>query len=120
MYLVLLYQNLSLVLDTSKSHSPVKMIRAYRTSKGGRVVITLKEEKLITQLNALPMAFLIVKFPISESMKLEQMAAAQSASSVSPGDPNEGAENTYSGELLIGESGKTVDPQSVWSGSLRQ
>ena len=107
-------KSLSRVLDTSKFYSPVKMIRAYRTSKGGRVVITLKEEVDYT-IERTANGFLIVKkFPISESMKLEQMAAAQSASSVSPGDPNEGAENTYSGELLIGESGKTVDPQSVF------
>ena len=106
-------KSLSRVLDTSKFYSPVKMIRAYRTSKGGRVVITLKEESEYT-IERTDNGFLIVRFPIPDYMKQEQIASAQSASSVSPGQPDEGAENAYSGELLIGESGNTIDPQSVF------
>ena len=106
-------KSLSRVLDTSKFYSPVKMIRAYRTSKGGRVVITLKEESEYT-IERTDNGFLIVRFPIPDYMKQEQIAAAQSASSVSPGQPDEGAENAYSGELLIGESGNTIDPQAVF------
>ena len=65
-------KSLSRVLDTSKFYSPVKMIRVYRTSKGGRVVITLKEDSEYT-IERTDNEFLIVRFPIPEYMKRNKL-----------------------------------------------
>ena len=106
-------KSLSRVLNTDHFYSPVKMIRAYRTSKGARISISISEDADFTIYES-SNGYLVVEVPIPSSIQQEQEMAAQQASMVSPATPGTGISNAYQKEILIGETGSTVDPQSVF------
>jgi type IV pilus assembly protein PilQ len=103
-------KSLSRVLDTSRFYTPVKMIRAYRTSRGARVAIQLREASEY-EIERTPSGFVVLSVAIPDSMRQEESQARQDAASVSPEGPDEGIGNAYQNEILIGEQGRTVDPQ---------
>lgn len=110
-------QSLSRVLNTDQFYSPVKMIRAYRTSKGARISISIADDAKIT-VNESSNGFIVIEVPVPESIQQEQAMAEQQASMVSPATPDTGISNAYQKEILIGETGDTSDPQAVFgSGS---
>ena len=104
-------QSLSRILDTQHFYSPVQMVRAYRTSNGARVSISLTDSAEYTVTKA-QNGYLIVSVPIPASMRQEELNSYQAEASVAPGTPDSGISNAYQKEILIGESGNTSDPQS--------
>ncbi|MEC8380772.1 MAG: type IV pilus secretin PilQ, partial [Myxococcota bacterium] len=106
-------RSLSRVLDTSRFFTPVKMVRAYRTSSGARIAINLRgnPEYSVSQSDD---GFLFVDIVIPESMRQEQESARQTSVSVSPEGPEEGISHAYQSEILIGEQGRTTNPQAVF------
>jgi type IV pilus assembly protein PilQ len=104
-------KSLSRILDTNQFYSPVKMVRAYRTSNGARVSITVSDDAEYT-VERTRNGFLVLNVPIPDSMLQEQQMAFQAESTVAPGTPDAGLSNAYQKEILIGESGGTSDPQS--------
>jgi type IV pilus assembly protein PilQ len=110
-------QSLSRVLDTGNFYSPIKMLRAYRTSNGARIAISLNEDSEYT-IQRTANDYLIISVPISGTMQQAEVDARQASSVVSPDVPEEGISNAYQKEILIGEKGNTVDPQTAFgSGS---
>jgi type IV pilus assembly protein PilQ len=110
-------QSLSRVLDTGNFYSPIKMLRAYRTSSGARIAISLSEDSEYT-IQRTANDYLIISVPISGTMQQAEADARQSASAVSPDVPEEGISNAYQKEILISEKGNTVNPQTAFgSGS---
>lgn len=103
-------QSLGRILDTTKFYSPVQMIRAYRTSNGARISISVTEDAEYS-VSLSENGFLILSVPIPASMRQEQQMAYQAESTVAPGTPDSGISNAYQKEILIGESGNTSDPQ---------
>ena len=85
-------RSLSRVLDTSRFFTPVKMVRAYRTSSGARIAINLRGNPEYSVSQSAD-GFLFVDIVIPESMRQEQESARQAAVSVSPEGPEEGISN---------------------------
>jgi type IV pilus assembly protein PilQ len=104
-------KSLSRILDTQQFYSPVQMVRAYRTSNGARVSISLTADAEYT-VSESQNGYLIVSVPIPASMRQEQINSYQAEASVAPGTPDSGISNAYQKEILIGESGNTSDPQA--------
>ena len=104
-------KSLSRILDTKHFYSPVQMVRAYRTSNGARISVSLSSDAEYSVSKA-QNGYLIVSVPIPASMRQEQMNSYQAESSVAPGTPDTGLSNAYQKEILIGESGNTSDPQA--------
>lgn len=104
-------KSLSRILDTKHFYSPVQMVRAYRTSNGARISVSLSSDAEYSVSKA-ENGYLIVSVPIPASMRQEQMNSYQAEASVAPGTPDTGLSNAYQKEILIGESGNTSDPQA--------
>lgn len=110
-------QSLSRILDTNRFYSPVTMVRAHRTSGGTRISISLKDGAEYT-VSKSSNDYIVITVPVPASMQQAKMDSYQSSSTVSPGTPNTGISNAYQKEILIGDSGSTSNPQSVFgSGS---
>lgn len=107
-------QSLRRVLDVSEFTSPVRMLRAYPTSQGGRVAITLRRASEF-QVHTVPGTDLVVvNFEVPQDMQDEYESAHQDYSSVGPSTPDEALRNAYSEEIVIGSGGRTVSPQTAW------
>lgn len=104
-------QSLGRVLDTSQFISPVRMVRAYRTGRGTRVAISLRENSGYRAYMGGP-GLLFVDVEVPESMKSERSTASQTWSAVSPGGSSSGISNATSSEILIGSDGRTTNPQA--------
>ncbi len=106
-------RSLRRVLDTSDFLSPVRSVRAYRTSSGARVAISLRSD---AQYSAVidDQGLIAVDVVIPERMLTERATAEQEYSTVSPSGSDEGLSNAYQEELMISESGHTSDPQAVF------
>jgi type IV pilus assembly protein PilQ len=106
-------KSLSRPLDTAHFYSPVKMVRAYKYSGGARIAITLKEKSdfNITKSDA---GYILVDIPIPATMQADYLNASQASAVVAPDDPQEGISNAYQSEILIGEQGRTLDPQTAF------
>ncbi len=111
-------QSLTRTLDASQFISPVRMVRAYRTSTGARVAIDLRSSATFT-VTRTASGLVYVDIPVPAELRQEREAAEQAAAAVSPGsNDQDGLKNAYQSELLIGSSGRTVNPQTAWgSGS---
>jgi type IV pilus assembly protein PilQ len=107
-------QSLTRVLDTSEFISPVRMVRAYRTASGARVAINLRSS---ASWNIRPGedGLLYVDIDVSDTMRKDRAVASQGFSAVAPSQPgntsNTGLHGAYTSETLIGETGRTVNPQ---------
>ena len=106
--------SLERVLDASSFISPVRMVRAYRTRDGVRVAISLRRTtdwKVV----AGPDSLLYVDLAVPADMQQDRATAKQGFSTVAPGgDDGGGLKGAYTSETLIGESGRTSDPQSAF------
>jgi type IV pilus assembly protein PilQ len=110
-------KSLKRTLDASRFISPVRMVRAFETSSGARVSMSLRESStwnIHTKDNGL----VYVDFTLSSEMKEARRLATQSFSEVAPSTPSEqgqeGLSGAYGTESLIGETGKTMNPQAVF------
>lgn len=112
--------SLTRVLDTSEFLSPVRMVRAYKTRDGVRVAISLRRNTEFT-VRPGPNNLIYVDIAVPVDMQQDRALAKQGFSAVAPsegGGTGEGLKSAYASEQLIGESGKTSDPQAAWgSGS---
>ncbi len=110
-------QSLERVLDTSHFISPVRMVRAYKTRDGARVAISLGRSVEWAVSEGEP-GQVILDFPLPADMQEDRTLATQSFSEVAPSDPDtsggEGLKGAYASETLIGDSGRTYDPQSAF------
>jgi type IV pilus assembly protein PilQ len=102
-------------MDTSEFISPVRLIRAYKTSTGARVAISLRastDYKVTTVGDKL----IQVDVTVPQQMLEDRQIAAQGFSTVSPSQTsNVGRlENAYQSEQFISSSGRSVDPKSVF------
>jgi len=104
-------------LDASRFISPVRVVRAVKTSSGARVAISLREGTpwaIHTKEDGL----VYVDFTLSEELREARRLAAQSFSEVAPSGPKEqgqeGLKGAYTEEKLIGETGKAMNPQAVF------
>jgi len=107
-------QSLQRPLDTSEFVSPVRMVRAYKTRSGARVAISLRRG---TSWNVRqgPDNLVYVDFDVPEGMENDRRVANQGFSNVAPGAPQDnGMHGVASSEILIGESGRTVNPQMAF------
>ncbi len=113
----LLANSLDRPLDISQFISPVRMVRAYRTRSGTRVAINLRRS---TDYEIVRVSdnLIYVDVAVPEDMKDDRLLARQSFSLAAPSGPEssqqEGLRSAYQQELLIGSTGRTVDPQAVF------
>ena len=113
-------QSLGRVLDTSEFLSPVRMVRAYSTSTGVRVAISLRESSEWA-VKAGPDGLVYIDVDIPQTMKDDRDLARQGFSAVSPSTPDntgEGMAGYTTSETLIGSSGRSVDPQKAFGSGM--
>ena len=107
-------QSLTRVLDTSEFISPVRMVRAYKTRTGARVAVNLRTSAE-WNVRAGPDGLIYVDVSVPADMLEDRKLADQGFSSVAPSTPSssgsDGLSGAYTSETLIGETGKTYDPQ---------
>ena len=106
-------QSITRTLDANQFISPVKTVRAFRTSTGGRVSIDLRETASYTVTKGAG-GLIYVDVPVPPEMKQQRDEAEQNAAAVSPSSSEGGIKNAYSSEILIGTTGRTVDPQAAF------
>jgi type IV pilus assembly protein PilQ len=103
-------QSLGRVLDTSEFYSPVRMVRAYSTSSGVRVAISLRRD--VEHRASITEGGLIqVDFDVPDAMRQERADAAAGAQAVAPSESSEGA------GVFISGGGKTMSSDSAWGAS---
>jgi type IV pilus assembly protein PilQ len=107
-------QSLERPMDTSEFISPVRLVRAYKTSTGARVAISLRantDYKVTTAGDKQ----IHVDVTVPSQMIADRQIAAQGFSSVSPSSGDTGRiENAYQSEQFINSAGRSVDPNSVF------
>jgi len=105
-------RSLRRVLDSGEFISPIRMVRAYKTSKGARVAITLRRE---VDYRAYRSGGQIhVDFAVPQDMRDQYSAAQQDHAAVGPAQSDEPIRNAYQEEIVIGSGGRTVSPQASW------
>jgi type IV pilus assembly protein PilQ len=107
-------QSLRRVLDIGEFMSPVRMVRAYPTSRGARVAITLRREVEFRVFSPAGTDLIIAEFQVPQDMRDEYVAAHQDYSSVGPSSPDAAIRNAYQEEIVIGMGGRTLSPQTAW------
>ncbi|NOY28487.1 MAG: type IV pilus secretin PilQ [Oligoflexia bacterium] len=108
-------KSLRRVVDTSQFYSPVSSVRAYPTSTGTRVAISLRES---TDYSAKlgPDNEIFIDLVIPAHMMAEAQAGRQSFAEVSPAGPaDQGLKSAYASEVYIGAGGRTQNPQSTFN-----
>jgi len=109
-------KSLRRVLDTGDFISPVRMVRAYSTSKGARIAISLRTASDY-QVNRGPSG-ITVRFDVPPALQEEYIAArtagTQDFGSVGPSQSDGPIRNAYQEEIVIGAAGRTVSPSSAW------
>jgi type IV pilus assembly protein PilQ len=108
-------KSLRRVLDTGDFVSPIRMVRAYSTSRGARVAISLRTAADY-QVNKGPRG-VTVNFSVPAALQEEYVAArtaTQDFGSVGPAQSDGPIRNAYQEEIVIGASGRTVSPNSAW------
>lgn len=107
-------QSLERPMDTSEFISPVRLVRAYKTSTGARVAISLRANTDY-QVTNIGDKQIQVDVTVPAQMLADRQIAAQGFSTVSPSTGGDGRlENAYQSEQFISSSGRSVDPNSVF------
>ena len=108
-------RSLRRVLDTGDFISPIRMVRAYSTSSGARVAISMR---VASDYNVSSTDDGVkVTFNVPPGMQEEYVAArtaTQDFGAVGPSSPEGPISNAYQEEIVIGASGRTVSPNSAW------
>ena len=108
-------KSLRRVLDTGDFISPIRMVRAYSTSKGARVAISLRTATDYTVTRGLK--GVTVNFNVPAALQEEYVSAqtsTQDFGAVGPAESDGPIRNAYQEEIVIGSSGRTVSPNSAW------
>ncbi|MEE2751294.1 MAG: AMIN domain-containing protein, partial [Myxococcota bacterium] len=111
-------RSLQRVLDTSRFVSPVRMVRAYATRSGARVAVSLRNNVPWTVSSGTD-GLVHIDFTVPEEMQETRNLASQSFTESAPSEPStsggeDGLSGAYTSETLIGEAGRTMDPQAVF------
>ncbi|MEE2752316.1 MAG: type IV pilus secretin PilQ, partial [Myxococcota bacterium] len=98
--------------------SPVRMVRAYATRSGARVAVSLRNNVPWTVSSGAD-GLVHIDFTVPEEMQETRNLASQSFTESAPSEPStsggeDGLSGAYTSETLIGEAGRTMDPQSVF------
>ncbi|MEC8193873.1 MAG: type IV pilus secretin PilQ [Myxococcota bacterium] len=109
-------KSLRRVLDTGDFISPIRMVRAYSTSKGARIAISLRTA---TDYDVTRTASgVAVRFAVPPALQEEYVAArtadTQEFGAVGPSQSDGPIRNAYQEEIVIGAAGRTVSPSSAW------
>ena len=108
-------KSLRRVLDTGDFISPIRMVRAYSTSKGARVAISLRTATDYTVTRG--QKGVTVNFNVPAALQEEYVSArtsTQDFGAVGPAESDGPIRNAYQEEIVIGSSGRTVSPNSAW------
>lgn len=109
-------KSLRRVLDTGDFVSPVRMVRAYATSKGARVAVSLRTATEY-QVNRGPSG-ITIRFSVPPALQEEYFAARASGTqdfgAVGPSVSDGPIRNAYQEEIVIGAGGRTISPNSAW------
>ena len=108
-------KSLRRVLDTGDFISPIRMVRAYSTSKGARVAISLRTATDYTVTRG--QKGVTVNFNVPAALQEEYVSArtsTQDFGAVGPAESDGPIRNAYQEEIVIGASGRTVSPNSAW------
>jgi len=109
-------KSLRRVLDTGDFVSPVRMVRAYATSKGARVAISLRTATQY-RVNRGPSG-ITIRFSVPPALQEEYIAArtagTQDFGAVGPSVSDGPIRNAYQEEIVIGAGGRTISPNSAW------
>jgi len=108
-------KSLRRVLDTGDFISPIRMVRAYSTSKGARVAISLRTATDYTVKKG--KKGVTVNFSVPAALQEEYVAArtsTQDYGAVGPAESEGPIRNAYQEEIVIGSTGRTVSPNSAW------
>lgn len=106
-------QSLGRVLDTGEFISPVRMVRAYKTSAGTRVAISLRAEaKYKVQQGEGGLIYIDVGVP--PQMQQDRDLARQEYAAAAPSEPDGGVRSGTQSELMIGSDGRTRDPSATY------
>lgn len=103
-------------LDASQFISPVRSVRAWKTSTGTRVSINLRRSTDYTA-RRVNESLIYVDVKVPDEMKAERDTARQGFTAAAPstsGTTDGSIRSAYQQELLIGSSGRTVNPQNVF------
>jgi type IV pilus assembly protein PilQ len=109
-------KSLARELDTSEFISPVKRVHAYQTSTGVRVAVNLRQGTEWSVRSG-PDNLIYVDFEIPETMRQDRVLANQAFTDVSPSgteNATEGLGSYSASETLIGQSGRTANPQAAF------
>ena len=114
--------SMSRVLDTSEFISPVKMVRAYKTSSGVRVAVTLTRADTQWEVRQGPDNLVYLDVAVPADMQ-DDRQLSQSMTVVAPSGPSNnagdsGLQSYGSSELLIGSSGRTSEPSTSMGGGV--
>ncbi len=104
-------------LDASAFLSPVSMVRAYRTRTGTRVAINLRRSvEYQAQRGAGNLLYVDVEIPpdMREDRELAKQGFTASAPSTPASSGGEGLKSAYKEEILIGDGGRTHNPQTTF------
>lgn len=110
-------QSLTRPVDTSRFVSPIRSIRAYRTSSGARITVTLRSD-VEYEIQRSGDGLLVIDVPVPASMQEERRRATENGFTVAPsggGSGDGGISNASREELLIGGSGRTADPNAAFA-----
>lgn len=111
-------QSLQRPVDTSDFISPIRSVRAYKTSNGARIAVTLRSD-VEYSIDRSADGLLVVNVPVPASMLDERRQAAEAGYSVAPsggtGAGTGSIQNVSREELLIGGSGRTADPNTAFA-----
>ncbi len=101
--------SLGRVLDTSEFISPVRMVRAYKTSTGTRVAISLRKETTY-KVQQGEGGLLFIDVAVPPQMLQDRDIQRQDYGAAAPSTPDEGLRSGTQSELMIGADGRTRDP----------
>ena len=109
-------QSLKRVLDTSEFLSPVRLVRAYSTRNGARIAISLRSETTFSVVEGEGGLFAI-NIDIPPQM-LQDRDLATGFDGVAPTQGGGRIESGSASEVLIGGSGRSMDPNAAFGAGM--
>jgi type IV pilus assembly protein PilQ len=106
-------QSLTRVLDTGEFVSPVRMVRAYKTSTGTRVAISLRRDAKYKVLRG-DAGLVYIDVAVPAQMQQDRDLARQDYATAAPSTPDGQVSSGTQSELMIGHDGRTRDPSATY------
>lgn len=109
-------QSLKRVLDTSEFLSPVRLVRAYSTRNGARIAISLRTETTYRVVQG-EGGLTAINIDVPAQM-LQDRDLATGYGGVAPNQTGGRIESGSSSEVLIGGSGRSMDPNAAFGAGM--